>query len=842
MTASVVELDHDTASPLTQRGLHFGALIGAAGLLGFGLILWIAANWDGLGRFGRFGLAGAAMLAGGLGAIVRPSLKAPSLLVGFAATGGMLALIGQTYQTGADAWQLFAVWAALTLPWAFAARSDAIWTPWAIVATTAVALFQQSSGVMDTPFRNAPNGAFELFVPGSPSFVIAATWILALGICAALSPNSIIGAWLGSRRWAFRVAAMLMLVNIATFSALAVFSWPNAKADIVLLGFAALAGTTQALAATKPRDMLLLACSVFAIDVVLITALARGVVQGHGGGEAMAFFVVGLGAAVVIAVSVIALQNVGPGTEQPATALQQRQPQTAAPRAWPVVILSGLGALLAAIPFIVALAIFFGNALHKGPMAYVIGIALGVAGLAFLRKAESLFVEQIATVAFAVGTLLLVYAMFRDLPPALASLLIGIAALAIAFGLGKPWAGGLLGAIAAAGFAACIALISPRRFHSIDPMTLSLAWYLLVAAWAAAALALNGNRQWLEPLRSPSNIDAIMVGWIAAALIGLSYGAGPTFLLDATIGSGRSFDGALTTSLAFLSVRRGLGLLLAFAGAGLLLRQQEMMRTSVGAAIIATLVLLSWLMPTLGAVVLVLAVALTTGRRVVALAAAVATLWIAGSFYYNLALPLTQKAAILGVAGALLGGVALISGARLRLDQLPLRAGTITMPLALARGLAATGLLAVTGVCAQAIHEKEMLIRDGRPVFIALAPVDPRSLMQGDYMALRFALPDGALRQRPLTGRRPKAIGTLGDNGVLDLKRIGEPDTNLAAGEIGINLSIKNGRWIVVTDAWFFAERTAQKWEAARFGEFRVLPDGRALLVGMADKDRAAIK
>ena len=123
-----------------------------------------------------------------------------------------------------------------------------------------------------------------------------------------------------------------------------------------------------------------------------------------------------------------------------------------------------------------------------------------------------------------------------------------------------------------------------------------------------------------------------------------------------------------------------------------------------------------------------------------------------------------------------------------------------------------------------------------------MAPVDPRSLMQGDYMALRFALPDGALRDKSLTGPRPKAIGTLDENSVLSLKRIGEQNTTLAADEIAINLSFKNGRWIVVTDAWFFAERTAQKWEAARFGEFRVLPDGRALLVGMADKDRAPIK
>jgi hypothetical protein len=44
----------------------------------------------------------------------------------------------------------------------------------------------------------------------------------------------------------------------------------------------------------------------------------------------------------------------------------------------------------------------------------------------------------------------------------------------------------------------------------------------------------------------------------------------------------------------------------------------------------------------------------------------------------------------------------------------------------------------------------------------------------------------------------------------------------LAADELRIELTPKDGRWILVTDAWFFAEGEAQRWAAARFGEFRV--------------------
>ena len=45
-------------------------------------------------------------------------------------------------------------------------------------------------------------------------------------------------------------------------------------------------------------------------------------------------------------------------------------------------------------------------------------------------------------------------------------------------------------------------------------------------------------------------------------------------------------------------------------------------------------------------------------------------------------------------------------------------------------------LVAVNG----SIVAKERIKTHGERIYLELAPVDPRSLMQGDYMALRFAL------------------------------------------------------------------------------------------------------
>ena len=38
------------------------------------------------------------------------------------------------------------------------------------------------------------------------------------------------------------------------------------------------------------------------------------------------------------------------------------------------------------------------------------------------------------------------------------------------------------------------------------------------------------------------------------------------------------------------------------------------------------------------------------------------------------------------------------------------------------------------------ITGKEQHLKEGKIVYLQLAPVDPRSIMQGDYMMLRFAI------------------------------------------------------------------------------------------------------
>lgn len=150
------EIDRATWSRAMQlTGLRPGAsdwrlflerlfLIGGALLLTSAVIYFIAYNWAGLSRIARFALLQSVLVAAVIGALVSgidtPKGKA-ALLAAVILIGPLLAYFGQTYQTGADPYQLFVSWVLLALPWAFAARFAPCWAVVLIVANLAVGLW-----------------------------------------------------------------------------------------------------------------------------------------------------------------------------------------------------------------------------------------------------------------------------------------------------------------------------------------------------------------------------------------------------------------------------------------------------------------------------------------------------------------------------------------------------------------------------------------------------------------------------------------------------------------------------------------------------------------------------
>lgn len=102
------------------------ALLGTgAALVLAGILYFFARNWADLGRFGRFALVEAAMLVAALVAWRGGLDRLTGQIGGLAVTvlaGVALAVVGQSYQLGADPWRLFAVTSALGVPWLLATR------------------------------------------------------------------------------------------------------------------------------------------------------------------------------------------------------------------------------------------------------------------------------------------------------------------------------------------------------------------------------------------------------------------------------------------------------------------------------------------------------------------------------------------------------------------------------------------------------------------------------------------------------------------------------------------------------------------------------------------------
>lgn len=152
--------------------------------------------------------------------------------------------------------------------------------------------------------------------------------------------------------------------------------------------------------------------------------------------------------------------------------------------------------------------------------------------------------------------------------------------------------------------------------------------------------------------------------------------------------------------------------------------------------------------------------------------------------------------------------------------------------------LAVLAGIAVLLVANYDIVAKEWLRREGRPVLLELVPVDPRSLMQGDYMALNFRVARDAFGTLWVQERSDDGYLVL----ALDERGVGhyvrkDDGGPLAANELRLRYRIRNRQPLIATDAYFFQEGTASTYQMARFGELRVAPDGEALLVGLRDQN-----
>jgi len=158
--------------------------------------------------------------------------------------------------------------------------------------------------------------------------------------------------------------------------------------------------------------------------------------------------------------------------------------------------------------------------------------------------------------------------------------------------------------------------------------------------------------------------------------------------------------------------------------------------------------------------------------------------------------------------------------------------------------IALLGLALVLVVMTRNIIKYENHLATGDTVLLALAPVDPRGFMQGDYMTLSYALERdvfAALNKDPgsyPTNEEGYVIVALDQHNVGQLVRLAANQSkNLASNEIAIYYRIRNGVMQLATNAFFFQEGHGEAFEAAEYGLFRVNDKGEPLLTNLVDDD-----
>lgn len=139
------------------------------------------------------------------------------------------------------------------------------------------------------------------------------------------------------------------------------------------------------------------------------------------------------------------------------------------------------------------------------------------------------------------------------------------------------------------------------------------------------------------------------------------------------------------------------------------------------------------------------------------------------------------------------------------------------------------------------VVQAEALVRRAEPLLLELAPVDPRSLLQGDYMRLDYGLAQELDASKtegwPRTG---ELVVEVDEHGVAQAARRHE-GAPLRVGERLLRYRLRNGRVYLGAESFFFQEGHAAYYEPARYGELRVDASGASILVGLRDEDRQVL-
>ncbi|MGE8522156.1 MAG: GDYXXLXY domain-containing protein [Alcaligenes faecalis] len=822
-------------------------------LLASGLVTWIAANWENWGHVAKFALAqGAVLVSAGLALLFRRrsggwghDLGVPAALTGLAAvaTGGLLALIGQTYQTGADPWQLFALWTVLIIPWVFTVRSVFLSVLWLVLINTALYLWIDVARL--GWFGRSYTTQTLLALAVNALLLLAAEtiwrarhdpWRIVPRV-AAIAVGFFIGAQVMEGNFLLGLVLFLVLYGIYHYR----------RPDLLIMSLASFGayGSLSMLIIEYAADaFLLIVVVIVGLGLGLLRFLQQQVVQWrrtHGREAAATQASVNAAMAASPAASTAEnLANAQASVQADAQDSDEHHP-------WYLRVIKLFLYLL--LPLIILLYLAVSLDLSLEALGVLGGIMALVSPVLF-AKAQTVSSRDLVGgwVACAVLLLSVPVVDMRYPWPHEVSAMIAVVISALLYRLAKGQF--VLRMLLVIWALAAIEFLMIERLF--DRWTMMPYWVLEMPAAFMFFAALLLGHLYLRGERKPHFWLPLFWSLLLASQIHL-VSAGTLFYSMPFWDESRPY----LTVAGFLLAMAPLAIL-AFYWRGW--RDQPLVY-GIGLLGMAALCAVWTPYPPVALALSWILVAYAW-RYLSLLAVAVAMgLFCLWRLYYILNISLLDKAELL-----LATGVGCLVFAYL--GQLSRKkTGAVAAPQQAPKGMVASVLLGtvlVLGVANVAIVQKERILSDGQTVLLELAPVDPRSLMQGDYMSLNFALSQNL---SALSWGLPKDVLAKMDaqqwvvvavqldaNKVAQLKgvyleqdgqeRLWTEEGPVAEPSDVMRLRMRRHRsnWTPGTDAWFFAEGSADRFDAARYGEFAVVEGGQSLLRAMLDKDRKEIK
>ena len=139
------------------------------------------------------------------------------------------------------------------------------------------------------------------------------------------------------------------------------------------------------------------------------------------------------------------------------------------------------------------------------------------------------------------------------------------------------------------------------------------------------------------------------------------------------------------------------------------------------------------------------------------------------------------------------------------------------------------------------VFKKEETLKNGTLLLFELAPVDPRSLMQGDYMILQYKITENWISEN--TPRQGYCIVKKDKNKIAQKIRLQSEQIPLNDDEYAIKYNASNPSNISIgAESYFFQEGEAEKFSNAKYGALMVDKKGNSLLIGLYDTNLKKIE